>query len=499
MLSFAISVVALFLGYMIYSRVAERIFGPDDRETPAIRKADKVDYVVLPSWRIFMIQFLNIAGTGPIFGAIMGMWFGPAAYLWIVLGCIFGGAVHDYISGMLSLRHDGSGLAELTGFYLGGTARKALIFFTMLMMVLVGAFFVYCPAIILSGIWGNKMMWVILIFLYYVATTMMPVDKVIGKIYPAFALSMLFMVIAIGVVLFWKQPVLPEVWDGLGNWGAERLGLEQPLFPALFVTIACGAVSGFHATQSPMMARCMKSERQGRPIFYGAMVTEGLVALVWATISSYFFFADGWRDVCPPEIVQQFTTGTDGLMRSADGRSLIQFFDAPTVVTTICSSWLGIAGSILALLGVVAAPITTGGSSFRTARLILAESFGLNQTSKRSRLLLSLPVFAVGIALLAWQIGNPSGFGTVWQYVAWGTQLMAAVTLWVCTVYLAREHKLYYLTLLPGLFMTMVVSDFFFVSPTILSLPEMPSLIMAAVITLACLVRFVVWKRKLGK
>ena len=499
MLSFAISVVALFLGYMIYSRVAERIFGPDDRETPAIRKADKVDYVVLPSWRIFMIQFLNIAGTGPIFGAIMGMWFGPAAYLWIVLGCIFGGAVHDYISGMLSLRHDGSGLAELTGFYLGGTARKALIFFTMLMMVLVGAFFVYCPAIILSGIWGNKMMWVILIFLYYVATTMMPVDKVIGKIYPAFALSMLFMVIAIGVVLFWKQPVLPEVWDGLGNWGAERLGLEQPLFPALFVTIACGAVSGFHATQSPMMARCMKSERQGRPIFYGAMVTEGLVALVWATISSYFFFADGWRDVCPPEIVQQFATGADGLMRSADGRSLIQFFDAPTVVTTICSSWLGIAGSILALLGVVAAPITTGGSSFRTARLILAESFGLNQTSKRSRLLLSLPVFAVGIALLAWQIGNPSGFGTVWQYVAWGTQLMAAVTLWVCTVYLAREHKLYYLTLLPGLFMTMVVSDFFFVSPTILSLPEVPSLIMAAVITLACLVRFVVWKRKLGK
>ena len=495
MLSFVLSVIALFVGYMIYSRVAERVFGPDDRETPAIRKADKVDYVVLPSWRIFMIQFLNIAGTGPIFGAIMGMWFGPAAYLWIVFGCIFGGAVHDYISGMLSLRHDGCGLAELTGYYLGGTARKGLILFTMMMMVLVGAFFVYCPAIILSGIWGDKMMWVIVIFLYYVATTMMPVDKVIGKIYPAFALSMLFMVIAIGAVLLWKQPVLPEVWDGLGNWGAERLGLKQHLFPGLFVTIACGAVSGFHATQSPMMARCMKSERQGRPIFYGAMVTEGLVALVWASISSYFFFAEGWREVCSPELVQQFTTGADGLVRKADGRTLIQFFDAPTVVTTICSSWLGIAGSILALLGVVAAPITTGGSSFRTARLILAESFGLNQTSKQSRLLLSLPVFAVGIALLAWQIGNPSGFGTVWQYVAWGTQLMAAVTLWVCTVYLAREHKLYYITLLPALFMTMVVCDFFFVSPTILSLPEVPSIILAAVITLACLIRFVWWKK----
>ena len=496
MFSFIISVVALFVGYMIYSRVAERVFGPDDRETPAIRKADKVDYIVLPSWRIFMIQFLNIAGTGPIFGAIMGMWFGPASYLWIVFGCIFGGAVHDYISGMLSLRHDGCGLAELTGLYLGGTARKALIVFTMMMMVLVGAFFVYCPAIILSGIWGDKMMWVIIIFLYYVATTMLPIDKVIGRIYPAFALSMLFMVIAMAIVLFIKQPVLPEVWDGLGNWGAERLGLTQPLFPALFVTIACGAVSGFHATQSPMMARCMKSERQGRPIFYGAMVTEGLVALVWATISSYFFFADGWREVCAPEVVQLFTTGADGLARTAEGTTLIQYFSAPTVVTTICASWLGIFGSILALLGVVAAPITTGGSSFRTARLILAESFAIKQVSARSRLLLSLPVFAVGIALLAWQIGNPSGFGTVWQYVAWGTQLMAALTLWVCTVYLAREHKFYWLTLLPGIFMTMVVSDFFFVSPTICGLPEVPSLIIAAVITLTCIIGFIVWKRK---
>ncbi|MBR3021404.1 MAG: carbon starvation protein A, partial [Bacteroidaceae bacterium] len=366
----------------------------------------------------------------------------------------------------------------------------------MMMMVLVGAFFVYCPAIILSGIWGDKMMWVVIIFLYYVTTTMMPIDKVIGRIYPAFALSMLFMVIALGVVLFIKRPVLPEVWDGLSNWGTARLGLKQPLFPALFVTIACGAVSGFHATQSPMMARCMKSERQGRPVFYGAMVTEGMVALVWATISSYFFFADGWRDVCSPELVQQFTQGADGLVRNADGRSLIQFFDAPTVVTTICSSWLGIAGSILALLGVVAAPITTGGSSFRSARLILAEAFGVKQTSARSRLLLSLPVFAVGIALLAWQIGNPSGFSTVWQYVAWGTQLMAAVTLWVCTVYLAREHKVFWLTLVPAVFMTMVVSDFFFVSPTICGLPYVLSLIFASVITITCLTGFIVWKRK---
>ena len=487
MLSFTLSVIALFFGYMIYGRVAERIFGPDDRETPALRKADKMDYIVLPSWRIFMIQFLNIAGTGPIFGAIMGAWFGPSAYLWIVFGCIFGGAVHDYLSGMLSMRHDGCGQAELTGLYLGSTARKAMIVFTMLMMVLVGAFFVYCPAIILSSIWGERMMWVCIIFLYYVATTMLPIDKVIGKVYPLFALSMLFMVVALGIVLLVKQPVLPEIWDGLGNWGAERLGLKQPLFPALFVTIACGAVSGFHATQSPMMARCMKSERQGRPIFYGAMVTEGLVALVWATISNYFFFADGWREVCTPEMLAAF--------EGQGERSLIQFFDAPTVVNIICSSWLGTFGSILALLGIVAAPITTGGSSFRAARLILTEALGIKQAGTRSRLLLSLPVFSVGIALLAWQINNPSGFGTVWQYVAWGTQLMAAVTLWICTVYLRREHKFYWLTLLPAIFMTMVVTDFFFVSPTICNLPEVPSFLLAATITLACLIGYSVHKK----
>lgn len=498
MISFTLSLVALVLGYVLYGRVAERVFGPDDRETPALRKADGVDYIVLPSWRIFMIQFLNIAGTGPIFGAIMGMWFGPAAYVWIVLGCIFGGAVHDYISGMLSLRHDGQGLPELTGHYLGSGARRALVLFTMLMMMLVGAFFVYCPAIILAGIWGDRMMWVVVIFLYYIATTMLPVDKVIGRVYPLFALSMLFMVLALGVVLFFKWPSLPEMWDSAGgaapgfslfsNWGAERLGFAQPLFPALFVTIACGAVSGFHATQSPMMARCMKSERQGRPVFYGAMVTEGIVALVWATISSYFFFAGGWRSVCPANVVERF--------ESQQALSLIQFFDAPTVVNIVCASWLGVAGSVLALLGVVAAPITTGGSSFRTARLILSEALGLRNLSARGRLLLSLPVFAVGMALLVWQIQNPSGFSTVWQYVAWGTQVMAAVTLWLCTVYLARERKAWALTFFPAIFMTMVVTDFFFVSPTILGLPYGLSLWLAAAATACATARFLLWLRR---
>ena len=488
MISFLISLIALIVGYMVYGRVVERVFGPDDRPTPAISKADGIDYIVLPGWRIFMIQFLNIAGTGPIFGAIMGAWFGPVAYVWIVFGCVFAGAVHDYMSGMLSLRHDGQGLAELTGRYLGPGARQSLVVFTMLMMVLVGAFFVYCPAIILSGIWGEKMMWVLIIFVYYVATTMMPVDKLIARIYPLFALSMLFMVMALGIVLAIKHPTLPEVGDGLGNWGKERLGLQQSLFPALFVTIACGAVSGFHATQSPMMARCMKSERQGRAIFYGAMITEGIVALVWATISNYFFFSGGWRSVCPPEVIASFEGQT--------AHSLIQYFDAPTVVNIICHSWLGAFGSVLALLGIVAAPITTGGSSFRAARLILAETFGWSQVSVRSRLLLSLPVFGVGIALLAWQIGNPSGFGTVWQYVAWGTQVMAAITLWMCTVYLSLKRKCYWMTLLPAMFMTMVVTDFFFVSPTILGLNYWLSLALATAVTLVATLRFIFCRRR---
>ena len=487
MISFLISIAALLLGYTLYGRLVERIFGPDDRPTPARRRADGIDYIILPGWRIFMIQFLNIAGTGPIFGAIMGAWFGPAAYVWIVAGCIFGGAVHDYISGMLSLRHDGCGQAELTGLYLGSAARQAMVVFTMLMMMLVGAFFVYCPAIILSDIWGDRMMWVLIIFAYYIATTMMPVDKVIGRIYPVFAISMLFMVVALGIVLTARWPQLPELWQGLHNWGAERLGLSQHLFPALFVTIACGAISGFHATQSPMMARCMASERQGRPIFYGAMVTEGVVALVWATISNYFFFAGGWRHVCPPDVIAAFEGQT--------AMSLIQYFDAPTVVNIICKSWLGTAGAILALLGIVAAPITTGGSSFRMARLILAEAFHIPQQSLRSRLLLSIPVFAAGIALLAWQIGNPSGFGTVWQYVAWGTQVMAAVTLWITTVYLQRQHKAYIITLLPAIFMTVIVTHFLLVSPTTFNLPYTPSLIAAIALAAAATARFFLTRR----
>ena len=432
MISFVLSLVALVVGYWLYGRFVEKVFGPDGRPTPAVSMADGVDYIVLPNWKIFMIQFLNIAGTGPIFGAIMGMWFGTSAYLWIVLGCIFAGAVHDYFSGMLSVRHGGAGLPELVGRYLGMTAKQIMLVFSILLLVMVGVVFVYSPAIILESIWGTRMMWILIIFVYYIIATMLPIDKIIGKIYPLFAFSLLFMAGALMVGLLIKQPQLPEIWDGLGNLGAERFGMKNPIFPALFVTIACGAISGFHATQSPLMARCLKSEQMGRPVFYGAMITEGVVALIWATVSSYFFFYGGWREVCPPEIVAQFTGQTD--------KTLIQFFDAPTVVKLVCSSWLGVAGGILALFGVVAAPITSGDTAFRSARLIIAEFIHLEQRTIFRRLYICIPMFIAAIGMLVWQMENPDGFNAIWQYFGWANQTFSVFTLWTITVYLVRHH-----------------------------------------------------------
>ena len=268
MISFTLSIIALIIGYFFYGRFVERVFGPDDRVTPAVSKADGLDYIVLPGWKVFMIQFLNIAGTGPIFGAIMGAKFGPVAYLWIVFGCIFAGAVHDYFSGMLSMRHDGAGLPEMIGHYLGKTTKNVMLVFTVLLLIMVGAVFVYSPAEILHSIGGDTMMWVVIIFCYYFIATMLPIDKIIGKVYPLFAMSLLFMAGALMVWLFLHWPSLPELWTHCYNMGAatEPDRWTDNIFPALFITIACGAISGFHATQSPLMARCVKSEHMGRPL-----------------------------------------------------------------------------------------------------------------------------------------------------------------------------------------------------------------------------------------
>lgn len=502
MVSFIISLVALVLGYMLYGKFVAKVFGPDDRPTPAVTKADGVDFMVLPSWKIFMIQFLNIAGTGPIFGAIMGAWYGPVAYLWIIFGCIFAGAMHDYMSGMLSIRNGGAGLPELVGKYLGGATKKVMLVFSVLLLMMVGAVFVYSPAVILKDIWGSQMMWILVIFLYYIIATLLPIDKIIGKVYPLFAFSLLFMAGALMVGLFLKWPTLPELWSNLSDsnlnenpaWlGAEGYMAVNPLFPCLFITIACGAISGFHATQSPLMARCMKNEKMGRPIFYGAMITEGAVALIWATVSMYFFYYGGWRECVSPEMAQEFIAQADG------GKSLLQNFTAPQVVKLVCSSWLGVAGGILALLGVVAAPITSGDTALRSARLIIAEFIGLEQRSMRKRLYVCIPLFAATVGILVWQMENPDGFNIIWQYFGWANQTLSVFTLWTITVYLVQQKKPFIITLVPALFMTVVCSTFLLISPQALGLDGTLGYSGSVIILVVALVWFFSWFKKRNK
>ena len=457
MFSFVVSLVALVAGYFIYGRVVEKVFGVDSsRKTPAITKADGVDYIPMPAWKVYMIQFLNIAGTGPIFGAIMGAKFGPSAYLWIVFGCIFAGAVHDYMTGMLSIRNNGAGLPDLVGEYLGKGTKTFILAFSIIVLMLVGTVFVFSPALILGDVAGDGskiaiMAWVGVIFLYYLLATLMPIDKIIGRIYPVFSFALLFMAVALMVCLFVKWPALPEIWDGLGNLGESKGLLSgQPVFPCLFITIACGAVSGFHATQSPLMARCVSDEKLGRPVFYGAMITEGIVALIWATVASWFFYGGGAAEV------------GSGLSAAA-----------PEVVVKVSEGWLGVLGGILAILGVVAAPITSGDTAFRSARLIVADFLRLPQKPIRNRLIISIPLFILASFLLWYNIADDDGFNVIWRYFGWANQTLAVFMLWTATAYLVkyRGGMSFMLTLLPAAFMTAVCVTYLCVAKIGLNLP----------------------------
>ncbi|MCQ2149138.1 MAG: carbon starvation protein A [Bacteroidales bacterium] len=470
MYSFIFCICLLVAGYFFYGKFTERIFGPiPSRKTPAFTRMDGVDYVPMPSWKVYMIQFLNIAGTGPIFGAIMGAKFGTASYIWIVLGCIFAGAVHDYLCGMISVRNDGAGIPEMIGIYMGPGAKKAVLTFVAVVLMLIGAVFVYSPAIILDDLCGGDghstsvMIWVGAIFIYYIIATLLPIDKIIGKIYPLFAFALIFMALALMVCLFIKWPSLPEFWDGLGNKGASVGIRGQRIFPCLFITIACGAISGFHSTQSPMMARCITDEKMGRPIFFGAMITEGIIAMIWAAVSTYFFFEGGAAEV--------------GSNTSAA---------APTVVNEISKSWLGIAGGLLAILGVVAAPITSGDTVFRSARLIVAETLHISQKEKKNRIMISLPLFLICIGILAFNISDEQGFNKIWRYFGWANQTMAAIVLWMESIYLAKEKKGYrfLLTEIPAIFMTAVVFTYIFSEKIGFNLPFTLSLILALAIVL---------------
>jgi carbon starvation protein CstA len=430
MTAFLIALAVLIGGYFVYGLVVEKIFGIDgSRPTPAMTMADGIDYVPMPTWKVFLIQFLNIAGLGPIFGAIMGIMFGPAAFLWIVLGTIFGGAVHDFISAMMSLRSGGKSLPEIVGNELGGGIKQTMRAFSVVLMILVGAVFVVTPSGLIAGMtpeYLDKTFWIIAIFVYYMLATLLPIDKLIGNIYPIFGAALLFMAAGLlGYLLFGGITIPDGFCDGIGS----RYGDEaHPVFPMMFVSIACGAISGFHATQSPMMARCLKNEKLARPVFYGAMVAEGLVALIWAAATIAFM---GSYDNLFAYMAEHGNSAGD-------------------VVKDISISWLGGAGGILAILGVVAAPITTGDTALRSARLITADFLHFSQKTLVKRLVLSLPIFALTFLVMM------IDFNVLWRYFAWCNQTLAVFTLWAATVYLARHGKAYVITLLPAMFMTVV-------------------------------------------
>lgn len=455
---FLISLVLLVAGYFVYGVIVERIFGIDaGRPMPCDTMRDGVDYMPLPTWKVFLIQFLNIAGLGPIFGAIMGVMFGPAAFLWIVFGTIFAGAVHDFVSAMISLRSGGVSLPEIVGEQLGGTVRQAMRGLSLLLMVLVAAVFVVTPAGLIASMtpeWMNATFWICVIFGYYILATLLPIDKLIGRIYPFFGGALLFMAVGIMAVLIFGDVNIPDgIAEGLYNRSAKAD--TQPLFPMMFVSIACGAISGFHATQSPMMARCLKNERLARPVFYGAMVAEGIVALIWAAAAIAF-------------------TGGYGALADYLG----SHGGAGGLIHDISINWLGAAGGVLTIFGVVAAPITTGDTALRSARLIVADTVRVKQDKVVKRLMISIPVFILTYVLMM------TDFEVLWRYFAWCNQTLATFTLWAISVYLMRRRQFYWITLLPAMFMTCVCTTYILFAPEGLGLDWQLSFTAGAVLSL---------------
>ena len=426
MISLILSFAVLVFGYLVYGRIVEKAFSPDDRQTPAYASRDDVDFLPMPTWKAFLVQLLNIAGTGPIFGALMGACFGPVVFLWIIFGAVLGGGVHDYMSGMISERHDGASIAELSGIYLGKGAKWVMRIFSVLLLLLTGTVFVTSPAALLARLTPNVLstgFWIVVILIYYVLATLLPIDKVIGKLYPVFGAVLIIMAAGILGGIIAGGYTIPEIT--LRDMHPENL----PIWPYMFVTVACGAISGFHATQSPMVAKCITSEKLGRRIFYGAMLSESVIALVWAAGGVAFYKATGGLNNALTEL------GQSG------------------VVYDISTGMLGTAGGALAIVGVIACPITSGDTAFRSARLILAEITGLEQKQIRNRLIITLPLLGIGAVL------TQLDFNVLWRYFSWSNQTLAMISLWVATAYLlkANENKLVSLiTALPATFMSAV-------------------------------------------
>ena len=471
MITFIVALIVLIVGYMLYGTLVEKVFGIDEKaETPAITKNDGVDYVPMSGWRIFLVQFLNIAGLGPIYGAIMGIFYGPAAFLWIVLGTIFAGGVHDYLSGMLSLRKGGASLPEIVGSELGTGIRVFMRVLSLVLLLLLTTTFLSGPAAQLQSMWALSTMpfndhfipivWVLIIFAYYALATVLPVDKLIGRFYPVFGALLLFMGVGIMIVMLgWHGSQMPELTDGLYNRKSDGL----PIFPMMFISIACGAISGFHGTQSPIMSRCLTNERQGRWIFYGAMVAEGILALIWAAAAGTFF-----------AVPEEGLYGIDGLQAFAAAHKGENI--AALVIDIVCRSWLGKVGGALAIVGVIAAPITSGDTALRSARLIVADFLHIDQKPRLKRLGIALPLFCCVFAMVF------VNFDIVWRYFSWTNQTLAVFTLWAGTVWLYKNGRRpsatllmrngYIMALIPALFMTMVSTSYILIAPEGFHLPE---------------------------
>ena len=449
MISFFICLLLLIGGYFVYGKVVENTFAPDDRETPAVKINDGVDYVVMPQWKLFLVQLLNIAGLGPIFGAMQGALWGPVVFLWITFGTIFAGGVHDYFSGMLSERNEGASISEVCGIYLGGFMKNVMRIFSVVLLVMVGTVFAVGPAGLIvtlfkngnvSGIVASTEFWLWIILAYYFIATFISIDKIIGRIYPVFGVCLIIMALGVIIGVFTHSDYqIPEIWSHFTNMHPKG----TPIWSVMFITVACGAISGFHATQSPLMARCMKSEKQGHFVFYGAMVAEGVIALIWAAAGcSIYAVTDG------------LSTGLSAIL--ANGQS--------AAIYDVCSKTMGGVGVALAMIGVIVCPITSGDTAFRSARLVLADWFKVDQSKFTKRLMLCVPLLAVGA------IVGHLDYTIVWRYFSWTNQTLAMIVLWTASMFLFKEKKNYWITTVPAIFMSAVSMTYFFYAPECLNL-----------------------------
>lgn len=458
MITFLVSIVLLVVGYFTYGKYVERVFGvKQERKTPAYAQEDGIDYVPMGTKTNSLIQLLNIAGVGPIFGPIMGALYGPVAFLWIVLGAIFAGAVHDYLTGMISIRNRGAHLPQLAGKFLGNAMRHVVNGFTLLLLLLVGTVFVSAPAALihdLTGDWVSLSLIIGLIFVYYILATLLPIDKIIGRVYPVFGALLVISAIGIGGGLVVTGAPIPEL--SFENMHPDNV----PIFPLLFLTISCGALSGFHATQSPIISRTTKNEKEGRKIFYGMMIAEAVIAMIWAAAAMSLF--DG--------------KSLSGII--ADG-------GPAAVVSEVSVTMLGAIGGTLAVIGVIILPITSGDTSFRSARMILADYFKIGQKKLSSRLWIAIPMFVISFLL------TKIDFTLLWRYFSWANQSTAMLALWVGAMYLKRSKKNHWVATLPAIFMTMVTVTYICNAPIGFGLSNGIAYTIAAITTVVATFLFV--------